>query len=90
MKTRKFNLDNYSGESMIQSYSVKRREFEFYGHTFYIGKIEHLSCGLCSARLYGDDWDGALTTLFFQTNFEKPNMLAEAVVAGTRYAANHV
>lgn len=90
MKTREFNLENWSGETVVVSYAVKQRTFDFQGETYFIGSFTVLDCGLAAANLYGIGWDGALTTLLFETNFETPTLMEAAVVAATRYAANHV
>jgi hypothetical protein len=90
MKTREFNLENWSGQSVVVSYNVRDREFEAFGETFTIGKATVLDCGLSCASLYGVGWKGPLTNIIFQIDPEAPASLESAVIAATRWAANHV
>ena len=90
MKTREFNLNNYSGTTDVISYSVKNRSFEMYGYTFYIGAFESLDGQTFAAQLYGSDWEGPMATLMIETDFNTPTLMHAAVIAGARYVANHV
>lgn len=90
MKTRKFHLDNYTGETAVISYAVKQRTFDFNGETYFLGSIDNMEGQTFAVRLYGIGWDGALTTLFVSTDFNTPTLMEAAVIAATRWAANHV
>ena len=89
MKTREFNLENWSGETAVISYAVKQRTFDFQGDTFFLGAISYIGqVGFVS--LFGIGWDGALATVNFETDFKTPTAMEAAVIAATRWAANHV
>ena len=91
MKTREFNLDNWTGETVVISYAVKQRSFEMYGYTWNLGSIDNVGDGQTFAvRLYGSDWNGAMTTLYVETDFNTPTLMEAAVIAAARYVANHV
>lgn len=91
MKTREFNLQNWTGETAIVSYSVKNRSFEFQGERFYLGGFAHYDGGQTAAvHLYGESWEGPITTLFVDTDFKTPTMMHAAIIAAVRYAANHI
>lgn len=90
MKTREFNLCNWSGDTAVVSYNVARREFEFQGEIWTISKIEHVSGGTCITELFGIGWTGKLTSVIFDTGPGHHNMMEEAIVAACRWIANHV
>lgn len=90
MKTREFNLNNWTGETVVISYAVRQRTFDFQGETYNLGSFTVLDCGLACVSLYGIGWDGALTNVLFQTDFNTPTLMEAAVIAAARYVANHV
>lgn len=90
MKTRKFNLCNWSGETAVVSYNVAKRSFEFQGETWTITKIAHISGGTCATELHGIGWTDKLANIIFDTGPGHHNMMEEAIVAASRWIANHV
>jgi hypothetical protein len=90
MKTREFNLQDWSGKSAVVSFSVKNRSFKFYGYTFTLGQFEAFDGGLFAVELWGSDWVEPLTCLIVETDFRTPDMMEAAVIKAVRYIALHV
>lgn len=100
MKTREFNLNNYTGKTAIVSYAVKARTFEYQGYTFTIGKFEFVHGQDFVVSLYsgewsgtewtGSEWTGPIVKLYIKTDFETTTLMHAAVIAATRYAAMHI
>ena len=90
MKTRKFNLENYTGESVVVSYSVKNRSFEFNDESFTLGEFEFVYGQQFSVSLLGANWTGEIASFIVQTDANTPTLMEAAVIAATRYAANYI
>lgn len=90
MKTRKFNLENYSGETAVVSYKVADRSFEFNGEHFTLGEFEFVYGQMFSVSLFGANWTGEIASFIVQTDVNAPTLMEAAVIAATRYAANHI
>ena len=90
MKTREFNLCNWSGDTAVVSYTVKTRSFDFQGESWTLGRIQHICGGTCIVSLYGDGWTGVLQNVTFETGHGHSDLMHEAVIAASRWIANHV
>ena len=91
MKTREFNLNNWTGDTAVVSYTVGNRTFDFQGETWTLGRIQHVDGGICIVSLYGNGWDGALmSNVIFETGPGHSDMMHEAVITASRWIANHV
>ena len=89
MKTREFNLENWSGESTVVSYSVSKMSFYFQGETYF---IEDLDCAYNQtfACRFGSNDNPNMTTVFIETDFNTPTIMEAAVIAAARWVANYV
>lgn len=89
MKTKKFNLQNWTGEEVSVNYS-KKGKFEFYGYTFQLGdfiKFPEDTAKLTKTegyRILSVYCERELTTIFL----EKDDM-EQAVIQAVRYVANN-
>ncbi len=88
-KTSIFNLCNWTGEKVQVTYNARKMSFDFGGYHFWL-ELEKFDDykGDGYANLYGEGWDGALTSIFEIDGRadDKEMWIRRAVI----WVANHV
>lgn len=89
MKTREFNLQNWTGETAVVSYT-KAGKFSFYGYDFQIKVLKkEPKSEFIYAELVSPSWDEPLKT-FCCWERDVTKTLEDWVITAVRYIANHV